>query len=60
MQLDLARVLSDEEIEAIHVASLDILATSGVKILDRGMLELLAGRRLEVDTDAQTVKFGRG
>jgi len=51
------KVLSDDEIEQIHQASLDILTTCGVKVDNRGMLEFLAGKGLPVDRDQQIVRF---
>jgi len=57
MKLSTLTVLSDEEIRAIHDATLDILQDCGVKVLDARMLEFLAGRGLAVDHDTQIVRF---
>jgi trimethylamine--corrinoid protein Co-methyltransferase len=57
MKLATMTVLSESEIRQIHEASLDILANVGVKVLSRHMCELLADRGLQVDQDAQIVRF---
>ena len=57
MKLSTLTVLSDEEIRAIHDATLDILQGCGVKVLNGRILDFLAGRGLAVDRDAQTVRF---
>lgn len=58
MKLDMLRVLSEEEIQQIHEATLDILQNTGVKILSREMLSFLAGKGLQTDS-AGAVKFTR-
>jgi trimethylamine--corrinoid protein Co-methyltransferase len=57
MKLARMAVLSEAEIRAIHVATLDILATCGVKILSGRLLEVLRQKGLPVDTATQTVRF---
>lgn len=59
MQLLSFKVLSESEINEIHNASLDILRSCGVKILSAEMLSFLKEKGLQVDEDAQIVKFSR-
>ncbi len=59
MKLSTFAVLSDKEIRDIHEATVDILASSGVKVLDRAMLEVLRAKGLPVDGESQTVRFPR-
>ncbi|HOZ47950.1 MAG TPA: trimethylamine methyltransferase family protein [Candidatus Hydrogenedentes bacterium] len=59
MKLSPLQVLSTEEIAEIHEATLDILATCGVKILNAKMLDILAEHGLEVDTNAGVARFSR-
>jgi trimethylamine--corrinoid protein Co-methyltransferase len=59
MKLAALEVLSDAEIKQIHEATIDILVNCGVKVLNRKMLDFLASRGLQVNIDAQIVKFTR-
>ena len=52
-------ILSDQEIQQIHEATLHILATCGVKVHSAKMLSLLAGKGLDVDSDTHVVRFSR-
>jgi trimethylamine---corrinoid protein Co-methyltransferase len=57
MKLSLMTVLSNDEIDSIHEASVDILSTTGVQMGDAEMLTLLKAKGLEVRND--TVRFSR-
>jgi len=59
MELCRLTVLSDQEIKAIHEASLDILQSCGVKVLHRPMLDFLRERGLAVDGERAIVRFPR-
>jgi len=59
MQLPWLKVLSEQEIQAIHNASLDILQQCGVRILNDRMLAFLKDRGLAVDDASRTVTFTR-
>jgi trimethylamine--corrinoid protein Co-methyltransferase len=59
MKLSPLQVLSSEEIKAIHEASIDILANTGVKVHSRRMLNFLVDKGLNVDIDRQIVYFSR-
>lgn len=59
MKLETLKVLSDDEINQIHEASLDILETCGVKVFNRRMLEFLRRKGLRVDMERSTVYFSR-
>ena len=59
MQLPRLKVLSEQEILAIHNASLDILQQCGVRILNDRMLAFLKDRGLAVDDKSRTVTFTR-
>ncbi len=59
MKLSKFEVLSREDISLIHEATLDILSDCGVKVLSRRMLEFLASRGLNVDSERQIVRFSR-
>ena len=59
MKLSTLTVLSDEEVQAIHNASLDLLEHCGVKILSPRMLVFLTDRGLDVDSETQIVHFPR-
>ena len=59
MKLARLEVLSDAEIQHIHAASLDILASCGVKIDSPHMLAFLEGKGLPVDRQAGIVRFSR-
>ena len=60
MNLSPMCVLSPEDIAAIHEATVDILASCGVRVQSSRMLQLLADRGLEVDTQSGIVRFPRG
>jgi trimethylamine---corrinoid protein Co-methyltransferase len=60
MQLSRMAVLSQAEIEAIHEATLDILANCGVKILHPPMLAFLKEKGLSADEESGIVRFSRG
>ena len=51
------QLLSKEEQDRIHAASLEILEQVGMVVMDREALELLAGAGAEVDFPAQRVRF---
>jgi trimethylamine--corrinoid protein Co-methyltransferase len=53
------RVLSDDQVEAVHEASLEILETLGLEILDDGALDRLARERQRVDRASRRVLFDR-
>jgi trimethylamine--corrinoid protein Co-methyltransferase len=59
MRLPYLTVLSEQELQAIHAASLDILSSCGVKVLGRRMLEALRSKGLSVDAETQSVRFSR-
>ncbi len=59
MQLNRLTVLSDADIQKIHEATLDILASAGVKILYPPMLQFLKEQGLETDEANQVVRFSR-
>ena len=59
MRLELMKVLSDEEVRAIHDATLDILLSCGVKVLSPRLLSLLAEKGLRTDAEKRTVYFSR-
>jgi trimethylamine--corrinoid protein Co-methyltransferase len=59
MNLATMAVLSEFELQALHEATLGILAESGVKVLSARMLESLRARGLSVDVATQTVRFPR-
>lgn len=59
MNLRYLEVLSNDEIEAIHEASLDILSTCGVKIHSVPLLEILDEKELLVDYETRVVRFPR-
>jgi len=60
MKLARMSVLSEEEIRAIHEASVDILDRCGVELGSNRLLSLLKGKGLTVDDDARVVRFPRG
>jgi trimethylamine--corrinoid protein Co-methyltransferase len=51
------QLLSKEEQDRIHTASLEILEQVGMAVMDREALELLAGAGAKVDFPAQRVRF---
>ena len=59
MQLEPMRVLSDDEIQQIHDATLDILTNCGVRIDCQAMLDLLRAKGLDVDSETQLIRFSR-
>lgn len=59
MKLAALEVLSGAEIKQIHETTIDILVNCEVKVLSRKMLDFLASRGLQVNIDAQIVKFTR-
>ena len=50
-------VLSDDEVEAIHAASLEILRDVGMEFLSAEALEILARNGAEVSPGSELVKF---
>ena len=59
MKLPWLKALSEQEILAIHNASLEILQQCGVKILSNRMLSFLKEKGLAADEKARTVTFTR-
>ena len=59
MQLTPMKVLSGDEINRIHEASIDILENCGVKVFNVKMLDFLRERGLVVDMDQKVVRFSR-
>ena len=59
MKLTTLTVLSESEIREIHAATLDILASCGVKVLGPRLLDLLKDKGLVVDAATQTARFPR-
>ncbi|MCS7305649.1 MAG: trimethylamine methyltransferase family protein [Thermoguttaceae bacterium] len=57
MELAKLRVLSDEEIQQIHNATLEILSQCGVKMHHRPMLQFLKDKGLAVDMETGIVRF---
>jgi len=52
-------VLSADQVEAIHLASLELLEHSGMRVLHEGARELLAKTGASVDNESQMVRFDR-
>jgi len=52
-------VLSADQVEAIHLASLDLLENQGMRVLHPGARDLLARAGATVDHDSQMVRFDR-
>ena len=50
-------VLSADQIEAIHRASLKVLAEEGLRVLDGGARDFLAAAGAAVEPDTQMVRF---
>jgi trimethylamine---corrinoid protein Co-methyltransferase len=50
-------VLSDDELESIHVASLRVLSEIGMDFLDEGARNLLKGAGAEIEPGSQRVRF---
>ena len=59
MELELLKVLSEEEIHEIHEATIDILENCGVRILSKRMLEFLEQKGLDVNREKRIVRFSR-
>lgn len=59
MQLNHMAVLSNEDIQQIHEATVDILSNCGVKILYPPMLAFLKERGMAVDEQNAIVRFSR-
>lgn len=53
------RVISDDQVEAIHEASMEILETLGLEILDDGALDRLAREGQSVDHATKRVRLDR-
>src|SRR3546814_18867638 len=53
-------VLSVDQVEAIHEASLRILEEQGIEFLDEQALEILKAAGAEVAAGSQRVRFDRG
>ncbi len=51
------RVVSEDELEAIHRASLEVLRDVGVDVLDPNARQLLATAGAKVDSDSERVRF---
>jgi trimethylamine--corrinoid protein Co-methyltransferase len=52
-------VLSTDQVEAIHLASLDLLENHGMRVLHPEARDLLEGAGATVDRDSQMVRFDR-
>ena len=59
MQLNRLAVLSEEDIQQIHEATVDILSNCGVKILYPPMLAFLKEKGMAVDEENATVRFSQ-
>ncbi len=59
MKLETLKVLSDDEIEQIHDASVEILETCGVKVFNKKMLAFLKQKGLKADMEQKVVYFSR-
>ena len=59
MKLQTLAVLAESEIDEIHEATIEILATCGVKIGSPQMFSFLQEQGLPADTEAQVVRFPR-
>ncbi len=53
-------VLSADQVEAIHAASLRVLEETGMRVLDAGARERLARAGADVDHSSMLVRFDRG
>ena len=53
-------ILSDDQVEAINLASLSLLEDYGMRVLHEGARDLLAAAGADVDTGSQMVRFDRG
>ena len=54
------RILSQDTVEAIHDASMEVLETLGIEFLDARSLELLEAAGADVDHDGKLVRMDRG
>ena len=59
MKLKKLEVLSEQEIEQIHEATLDILKNCGINIQNDRMLSFLGEKGLSADHNSQLVHFTR-
>jgi trimethylamine--corrinoid protein Co-methyltransferase len=57
MKLERLKVLRDDEIERIHQHSLEILQTTGIRVMLKKMRSLLADHGCQVDEASKIVKF---
>lgn len=57
MKLSSLQVLSDDEIRAIHSATLDILSQCGVRVLSSRMLAVLTERGVRIDSNRRMAFF---
>lgn len=53
-------VLSADQVESIHLASMELLERQGMRVLHDGARRLLADAGAAVDEDRQVVRFDRG
>ncbi|MGO4836215.1 trimethylamine methyltransferase family protein, partial [Rhizobiaceae sp. 2RAB30] len=53
-------LLSDDQVEAIHAASLRILEDLGIEVMNGSALDLLTTARAEVDRSTRMVRLDRG
>ena len=53
-------ILSEDQVEQIHLASLSLLENYGMRILHEGARRILADAGAEVDDDTLMVRFDRG
>jgi trimethylamine--corrinoid protein Co-methyltransferase len=54
------KVLSEDQVEQIHLASLALLENFGMRIMHEGARQLLATAGADVNHDTQMVRFDRG
>ena len=54
------RILSQDTVEAMHDASMEVLETLGIEFLDARSLALLEAAGADVDHDSQLVRMDRG
>ena len=57
MRLATLKVLSDDEVRAIHTATLDILQHCGVRVLSPRMLAALKEKGIRTDPDRRLAYF---
>jgi len=57
IKLNRIEVLSNDETQSIHDATMDLMATTGVRIESEKARQLLKEKGCEVDTDSHFVKF---